>query len=129
MRCQSTMYESMSRDLAPLSLSFVAIVIFVVLFTAADPMGSDDSVPPVADAGADRTVALGQTVAFDGSGSYDDVGIVEWEWSLSYAGSHLRFGGEYAIFTFERAGMYQVTLTVYDGAGNSDSDTFWVSVK
>jgi PKD repeat protein len=122
------MYESMSRDLAPLALSFVAIVIFVILFMAADPMASDDTEPPVADAGADRTVSLGQTVAFDGSRSSDDVGIVSWEWSLSYAGSNLRFGGETALFTFERAGLYQVTLTVTDAAGNSDTDLFWISV-
>jgi hypothetical protein len=122
------MYESMSRDLAPLAGSLIAIVIFVVLFTAANPMASDDTEPPVADAGADRTVSLGQTVAFDGSDSYDDMGIVSWEWSLSYAGSNLRFGGETALFTFDRVGLYQVTLTVTDGAGNSDTDLFWVSV-
>jgi len=123
------MYESMSRDLAPLTLSIVAIVIFVVMASLMDPAASgEDLEAPVADAGSDRTAALGQTVAFDGSGSSDDVGIVGWEWSLRYAGSDLSFGGEYALFTFERAGIYQVTLTVRDGAGNSDTDTFWVSV-
>ena len=129
MQGQSTMYESMSRDLAPLSLSFVAIVIFIVLAASVDPLGGDDTEAPIADAGPDRTVALGQTVPFDGSDSSDDVGIVEWEWSLTYAGQSLRFGGEYALFTFERAGRYQVTLTVYDAAGNMDIDAFWVSVK
>lgn len=123
------MYESMSRDLAPLTLSFVAIVIFIVMAGWMDPgSGGEDVQAPVADAGADRTVVLGQTVAFDGSGSTDDVDIVSWEWSLRYAGSDLSFGGEYALFTFERAGMYQVTLTVHDGAGNSDTDAFWISV-
>ena len=124
-----TMYESMSRDLAPLTLSFAAIVIFIVLAGWMDAgSGGEDVQAPVADAGADRTVGLGQTVAFDGSRSSDDVGIVDWEWSLRYAGSDLSFGGEYALFTFDRVGMYQVTLTVRDGAGNSDTDTFWVSV-
>ena len=123
------MYESMSRDLAPLSLSFVAIVIFIVLATSVDPVASgDDMEAPVADAGHDRTVTLGSTVGLDGSASTDDVGIVSWQWSLNYAGSQLQFGGEFALFTFERAGMYQVTLTVHDATGNSDEDTFWVSV-
>lgn len=123
------MYESMSRDLAPLSLSFVAIVIFIVLATSVDPVASGDEMEaPVADAGPDRTVALGSTVGLDGSTSTDDVGIVSWQWSLNYAGSPLQFGGKFALFTFERAGMYQVTLTVYDAAGNSDTDTLWVSV-
>jgi PKD repeat protein len=123
------MYESMSRDLAPLTLSIVAIVIFIVLAGWMEPGSSgEDLEAPVANAGSDRTVSLGQTVAFDGSGSSDDVDIVSWEWSLRYAGSDLSFGGEYALFTFDRAGMYQVTLTVRDAAGNSDTDTFWVSV-
>lgn len=123
------MYESMSRDLAPLSLSFLAIVIFIILATSVDPVASgDDMEAPVADAGHDRTVALGSTAGLDGSASTDDVGIVSWQWSLNYAGSPLKFGGEFALFTFERGGMYQVTLTVYDAAGNSDEDSFWVSV-
>jgi hypothetical protein len=123
------MYESMSRDLAPLSLSFVAIVIFIVLATSVDRVADgNDMEAPVADAGQDRTVALGQRVTFDGSGSSDDVGIVSWQWSLTYAGSPLHFGGEIALFTFERVGMYQVTLTVYDMAGNTDTDMFWISV-
>lgn len=123
------MYESMSRDLAPLSLSFLAIVIFIVLASSVDPVASgEDTEAPVADAGPDRTVTLDSTVGLDGSASTDDVGIVNWQWSLNYAGSPLKFGGEFALFTFERAGMYQVTLTVYDAAGNSDTDTLWVSV-
>jgi len=122
------MYESMSRDLAPLSLSFIAIAIFVILATSVDPVASEDMADPVADAGQDRTISMGQATTLDGSRSSDDVGIVKWEWSFQYAGSPLRFGGEVARFTFERAGMYQVTLTVYDAVGNYDTDTFWVSV-
>ena len=118
----------MSRDLAPLSLSFIAIAIFVILATSVDPVATNDMVDPVADAGQDRTVSMGQTATLDGSRSSDDVGIVKWEWSFSYTGSPLRFGGETALFTFERAGMYQVTLTVYDAVGNVDTDTLWVSV-
>ena len=122
------MYESMSRDLAPLSLSFIAIAIFIILATSVDPVATDDMASPEASAGQDRTVSLGQTATLDGSGSSDDVGIVKYEWSFSYAGSPLRFTGELARFTFERVGMYQVTLTVYDAVGNYDTDTIWVSV-
>jgi hypothetical protein len=123
------MYESMAKDLAPLSLSFVAIAIFIVLATSVDPAATgDDLEVPVADAGGDRYVVMGDTVGFDGSGSSDDVGVVSWKWSLQYAGAPVSFGGEFALFTFERAGLYEVTLTVWDAAGNSDTDSFWVSV-
>lgn len=36
--------------------------------------------PPVADAGTDQTVGVGDPVTLDGTGSTDDVGIVTWLW-------------------------------------------------
>jgi len=123
------MYESMTRDLAPLSLSILAIVIvlFISFSAPADPTETDDEAPGV-EAGPDQIVGLGDTVTLDGSLSTDNVGIVNWQWSLVYGGSPVAFGGEMALFTFEMTGMYQVSLVVTDAAGNSAEDTFWVSV-
>ena len=123
------MYESMSRDLAPLSLSILAIVIvlFISFAAPADPTEADQEAPGV-EAGPDQTVALGETVTFDGSLSTDNVGIVSWQWSLAYGGGPVSFGGEMALFTFEMTGVYEVTLVVTDAAGNSAEDTFRVTV-
>jgi len=123
------MYESMSRDLAPLSLSILAIVIvlFISFSAPADPTETDDEAP-VVEAGADRTVALGETVTLDGSLSTDNMGIASYQWSLEYGGAPVTFGGEMALFTFDIAGVYEVTLGVTDAAGNSAEDTFRVTV-
>lgn len=123
------MYESMAKDLAPLSLSFVALAIFIVLATSVDPAATPEDVEvPLADAGPDLTVAAGSTVTLDGTRSSDDAGIATHRWSMEYAGSPLAFTGETALFTFEEPGVHVVTLTVTDVAGNTDSDTLWVTV-
>lgn len=124
------MYESMSRDLAPLSLSILAIVIvlFISFSAPADPTETDKEAPSV-EAGPDQIVGQGETVTLDGTLSTDNVGIVNWQWSLVYGGAPVAFGGELALFTFEIPGTYLVSLTVTDAAGKSAEDTFRVTVR
>ena len=124
-------YESMLRDLAPLSLSVAALVVFIVMSASvpADPdMPVADHQAPSVEAGPDVTVAAGSTVNLDGSSSRDNVGIVDWMWSLEYAGAPVSFGGERALFTFDDAGTYEVTLRVTDGTGNWAEDHLTVTV-
>jgi hypothetical protein len=47
-----------------------------------EPVDLNDTTPPVADAGPDKTVDEDTTVTFDASGSTDDVGIVNYTWSF-----------------------------------------------
>ena len=82
----------------------------------------------MAEAGPDLTVAAGSTETLDGTRSSDDAGIATHRWSMDYAGTPLAFSGETALFTFEEPGVHVVTLTVIDSAGNTDSDTFYVTV-
>lgn len=78
--------------------------------------GVADNQPPVAAAGADRTVTVNQPVTLDGTGSTDDAGVVSFEWTqtsgpsitLSNAGTAI------ASFTPVAAGTYGFTLTVTD---------------
>ncbi len=84
--------------------------------------------PPVAVAGNDLTVVAGEPVYFDASGSSDDVGIADYTWSLSYRGLNRTFSGATFNFTFAQAGTYNVTLTVVDVAGQTDTDVVQVIV-
>lgn len=87
-----------------------------------------DLVPPVADAGIDMLVGVGDTVLLDGSGSWDDLGIVEWRWTLVHMGVDVALPGERQSFRFQRVGEYAVTLTVTDASGNWDDDEMNVTV-
>ncbi|UCG69148.1 MAG: PKD domain-containing protein [Thermoplasmata archaeon] len=82
--------------------------------------------PPVADAGPDQMVEEGETVYFDGSGSYDPDGyIVNYTW---YFGDG-NFGyGEYPTHVYHIPGTYNVTLTVKDDEGATDTDICIITV-
>ena len=86
-----------------------------------------DTEAPVADAGWDQWVMPGDTVFFDGSMSWDNVGIVSYVWSFS-DGAPVELYGMYPDYTFFNPGMYQVTLAVYDAEGNPGWDDMWVTV-
>jgi len=117
---------------------------FVVMLNVTDALGRwdvdsltvtvNDATPPVADAGPDQTVDEGTIVVFDGSGSSDNVGIVNWTWDFVYGMvfpvpiGHIYLFGETPQFTFPRPGIYDVTLTVSDAAGHSSSDSMTVTV-
>jgi chitodextrinase len=83
--------------------------------------------PPVADAGADQTVILGETVNFDGSGSYDlDGTIVAYDWDFGDSNSG---SGETTTHDYLEAGEYTVALTVTDDDGDVGTDTVVVIIQ
>ena len=86
-----------------------------------------DTVAPVADAGADAEVVVGATVTLDGSGSSDDVGVVNWTWTFTDGGPKILYG-EVALYAFNSPGQFMVTLSVEDAEGNSDTDLVSISV-
>jgi parallel beta-helix repeat protein len=88
-----------------------------------------DTERPVADAGPDIEVGMGESMVFDGSSSTDNVGITSWNWTFEYSGGTVRLSGERATFTFEVAGIYIVTLRVFDDRGLWDSDEVMVTVQ
>lgn len=90
----------------------------------------EDDEDPEADAGPDLTVAIGDMVVLDGSGSTDNSGLIEnYTWTFEYDGDEEELYGETVTFTFDIAGEYVVTLTVEDAAGNYDSDTVTIRVN
>ncbi|AJY69153.1 cytochrome C [Geobacter sulfurreducens] len=82
---------------------------------------------PSANAGADRTVTVGQAITFSGSGSSDpDGSIVGYVWNF---GDGTTGSGVSVTKTYTTAGTYTVTLTVTDNSGDTASDTAVVTVQ
>ena len=87
-----------------------------------------DPVPPTADAGGPYMVAVGDTIALDGTGSDPEGLAVTYQWAAQ-GGSLDDAAAEDPQFTAgSAAGIYEVALTVTDPTGLSDSDTAMVVV-
>jgi hypothetical protein len=87
-----------------------------------------DREDPVADAGPDLTVALGESVVLDGLGSSDDKGIRSYVWAIENGAETVFLRGERITFLFEAPGEYHVTLTITDHADKEASDDVTVTV-
>ena len=87
-----------------------------------------DVTAPIAFAGPDQTVDEDTVVAFDGSGSTDNVAVTSYTWTFT-DGTVRTLSGSAPSYTFATPGVYVVTLTVGDGAGNGASDTVTVTVR
>lgn len=84
-----------------------------------------DWVPPTVDAGENQTVAENTSVEFDGSNSYDNVGITSYEWDFGDGTTGI---GMTINHTYVQIGNYTVTLAVKDGKYNSDSTSIIIEV-
>ncbi|RLF52970.1 MAG: hypothetical protein DRN24_02365, partial [Thermoplasmata archaeon] len=105
---------------------FIAMVLLLSAVSIANaidvPNGGIQEIPspPVADAGGPYSANLGAPVYFDGSGSSDpnnDIVSYSWDFGDGSSGS-----GKYVTHTYDAAGVYNVTLTVTDDDGFSDTD-------
>jgi len=94
------------------------------------PIDNNDNKPPVANAGNDQTINLGDTIYFDASGSYDTDGvIVSYKWSNgsnSYTTSNVY---DSFVPTGLVVGNNIFTLTVTDDQGATATDTVNIIVK
>ncbi|HDP97135.1 MAG TPA: PKD domain-containing protein [Euryarchaeota archaeon] len=88
-----------------------------------------DIVNPVAEAGPLQTVNAGEWVTLNGSGSTDDVGIVNYTWSFVYGGNSVLLFGMTASYKFDNPGTYDIILFAKDGAGNTGSDSVRIIVE
>jgi uncharacterized membrane protein len=84
---------------------------------------------PVADAGADLRVIAWHSAVFNGSGSTDDIGIVNYTWTFVYDDENQTLYNVRPEFKFYTPGTYVVTLNVTDADGNHDTDTVTVVVE
>jgi hypothetical protein len=89
---------------------------------------------PVAHAGSDQAVFVGQTVQLDGSASSDaDKDPLSYQWSLTAipTGSTAFLSSASAVnpsFVADRAGTYVAQLIVNDGTVDSAPDTVTIAV-
>ena len=82
--------------------------------------------PPVADAGPDQTVPLGQEVTLDGSASFDpDGSITAYDWDL---GDSTTKSGAVMTHTYAAADTYTATLTVTSDGGATATDSATITV-
>src|SRR5438876_4860053 len=103
---------SIERSLARAVL-LVVVVASLLTTTATRALAPPpDVTPPIANAGPDQTVNEDVPVAFDGSGSTDNVGIVNYTWALPAAMGparpvvNLSIGGSAAAFDPVRPLLY-----------------------
>jgi parallel beta-helix repeat protein len=97
-----------------------------VSITVRPPQPPPDVINPIAKAGADQLVVENQIVSFDGGGSSDNIGIVEYDWNF---GDGATGTGKTASHKYTEPGNYTVTLTVRDAAANSNTDSIGVTVQ
>lgn len=124
-------------DQADASYTYPAPGTYTATLTVTDAEGLTDTAtveivvnaPPVAVIGSDVVTGNAPlTVNFDGSGSTDDLNdIVSYEWDFGTGGDS---STEVAPgFTFTEGGTYQVSLTVTDGGGLSNTATIEIFVN
>ena len=83
---------------------------------------------PVADAGPNQTVTVGERLYLNGSGSADDVGVANYTWTFFYGGLNRTLVGIAPSFIFTIAGTYEITLNVTDADGHFDTDVVSITV-
>ena len=87
--------------------------------------------PPIADAGLDQTVALGDTVQLDGSGSEDPFlgEIVSYRWEAPEGIALQQADQEVTSFVASAAGEFTIVLVVSDGSLESTPDEVIITVE
>jgi len=85
-----------------------------------------DTTPPVANAGSDLQITLGQAAVLDGSNSTDNAGIVNYTWQVE--GVPTALYGPVVNVTPTAEGTYQANLTVRDGAGLTSTSSLVITV-
>jgi parallel beta-helix repeat protein len=87
-----------------------------------------DQTPPIANAGQDQIVALGNSVTLDGSLSKDNYEISQYIWD--FGDSSPDEEGIAVTHRYTSPGVYMATLSIYDAAGNGPlTDNVTVTVK
>jgi len=88
-----------------------------------------DATPPLAEAGPDQIVDEGAVVTFDGAGSSDNVGVVNFTWTVPSGEGTVALYGSSPSFRASMPGTYSVRLNVTDSTGLWDEDVMTLTVR
>ncbi|MGA1821742.1 MAG: SBBP repeat-containing protein [Thermoplasmatota archaeon] len=88
-----------------------------------------DTIPPVVIAPDDIEIYVGTLMRFTDELSSDNVGIIGWEWIISWTGGTLNYTGKSFAHYFDMIGIYNITLNIMDSYDNTGSDSFLVTVS
>lgn len=95
-----------------------------------DALDAVVNAPPIAAAGPDRHVAIGEVINFDAGASTDpDGALVQYRWDF---GDGATGDGQVVQYAYRTSGTYPVTLTVHDNSGTetkTGSDRLMVVVN
>ncbi len=87
--------------------------------TATDGVRIIVNAPPVAEAGPDRHVAIGEVITFDAGVSQDpDGALIGYAWDF---GDGAEGDGQVVEYAYHRSGVYRVGLTVRDDSGTASN--------
>ncbi|MDG6224985.1 MAG: NosD domain-containing protein, partial [Candidatus Thermoplasmatota archaeon] len=87
-----------------------------------------DTIKPTANAKGDKIVDEGSVIHFQ-SASTDDQMVMETIWKFVYDGVNIIISYPEFDFIFHIPGTYKILLTVFDFAGNNDTDDIIITVK
>jgi len=85
-----------------------------------------DTEVPTARGGGNRSVNEGQSVFFDAGASTDNIAVTSYEWDF---GDGTNSTDAAVSHDYASVGTYDVTLTVWDAAGNANTVTMTVQVR
>jgi chitodextrinase len=85
-----------------------------------------DKTPPTAIITGNRTLRVNESISLSGGSSTDDVGVVSFAWDF---GDGATAQGKTTAHTYSKDGIYNVSLTVTDAAGNIGYLTIPISVN
>jgi hypothetical protein len=98
-------------------------------FSTFDLTVRDTEAPVAALDPGNSLIVKGENAFWKADGSTDNVGIVKYIWTYEHDGETHTVEGISVAPVFDEAGEYEITLTVADAAGNTDSETFTLTVE
>ena len=134
-------YEGTEYDMHGVQVSFLFHVPgeYIIILNITDVTGNwdmdkliltvMDNTNPIAVAGDDQVVNVDEIVYFNGSGSWDNVEVVNWSWSFIYRNRAVVLYGMETTYVFQSIGVYEVELRIRDDAGLTHSNDLIVVVK